>query len=219
MDKTTLIASLAAIGIDSGEWTSSQDLMIINLGNNANHYYNFLEQMIYFDVDNEVLKIKHYRYAPISSQFLKIEKTGSAQFKIDFGITGSASIKMTKLLDQFRNPEVGDFLYTVLKSDNGFVQAVTITSISNGVITTDSDIDVSDKIICYASGKALGIIGGQLIQKDENAIVEAFADNDAFLYIKRPLTNFITDTYISTTAIDGFSLRRYNTKEALVIKR
>jgi hypothetical protein len=220
MDKATLISSLTAIGISAGSWTSSPDLMSINLTSDANHYYNFLEQMIYFDTTNEVLKIKHYRFSPISSQFLKIEKTASAEFLVSSGLDGKASIRITNVLDQFRNPEAGDFLYTTLKSDNSFVEAVTITSVSgNGVLTTDSDIDISNKNVCYASGRTLSIIGGQLIQNEETAIVESFSDNDGFLYIKRPITSFTADTYISTQSIDGFSLRRYNTKEALVISR
>jgi len=220
MDKTTLISALTAMGITAGSYTSSQDLMSINLTSDANHYYNFLEQMIFFDTTNEVLKIKHFRFSPISSEFLKIEKTASAQFLVSFGLDGRASRRVTHVLDQFRNPEVGDFLYTTLKSDNSFVGAVTITAVSNnGVLTTNSDIDISNKNVCYASGRTLSLIGGQLIKNEDDAIVESFSGNDGFKYIKRPITNFTADTYISTQSIDGFSLRRYNTKEALVITR
>ena len=218
MDKTTLIASLNTLGITPNTWTSSDDLMSINLINNGNHFYNQFEQMIFFDTTNELVKIKHYFYGFVSSEFFKAEKIAPATIKADYNINNRYSINNTPIMEQFRNPEVGDYVYTILASDRRFVEARTITGISAGVLTLDSDIDTTNKILCYASGKSIDLVGGTFFTKDAAILSESFAGDDAFIYLKRPVTDYAVDTYISTRSIDGFSLRRFNTKEALLYR-
>jgi len=217
MDITTLQDALATMGIAENQPVLDKHLHIINMENEGNFYYDYFGHVMIFDTDKSLLKVKYYSSALVSSKFYKAEKTATSTFKVSGDIFGSYSIKSMELFNAFRNPEVGDIIYTI-NPNGSLAQAATISSFSNGVIVSSADLDLNNKVLCYASGKALEISGGEIQTKDANVFVEDFLDNHSVLILRRPLTNFSTDEYFSIENIEGFSLKRFGSIANLLVK-
>lgn len=209
MNKTTLIAALQSAGITAGSWTSKKELSVINLESDANHYHDFLTQMIYFDTTNEILRIKEYVSSIASSKFFKINKTGNSTYKMFPDGFGYYGVKEVVQMKQFRNPTVGDIFFTV-DSSNTFVEAEYITAISGDVITLASDLDLDGYTAAYASGKTFEISNlGQIAPRISGQLQERFLESSTVLLSKKPITDNVTDVYVSTTNIEGFEFRQY----------
>jgi hypothetical protein len=212
MTTATLNSMLVSLDIPVRTWTNDPKLLSISLENGGNYYHDYFSHLMYFDIDavtagndKKLLKIKYYKPVLVSSPFHKYEKLSSKTFKIEPDIFGSYSIPLIKDFKQFRNPKVGDIVYTISAS-NDLVAATTIESISGSTIVLVADLDISGKKLCYASGI---VLNSSLATLNANEFVESFLDNDSILILKRPLTTYTVDEYISISNIEGFSLRRF----------
>jgi hypothetical protein len=220
MDKTTLIAALSSMGIMSNQPTASVDLKVINTQNDGNHFHDFFSEMLFFDTNNEILKVKYFAPLIVGSRFYKFEKIENSSFRVFPDNFGKYSINSIKTFRQLRNPKIGDIVYTV-DEDNQFVSATYITSIdlTSGNIETQADLDIEDNFLCYANGALLHLIIGQIQSKKGSEYLTPFLNDDSILILKRPTSNYIADTYISTENIEGFELRRFNNAFDFLYKR
>jgi hypothetical protein len=220
MDKTTLIAALSSMGILANQPTSNIDLKVINTQNDGNHFHDFFTEMLFFDTNNEILKIKYFASLIVGSKFYKFEKTGDSSFRIFPDNFGKYSVNSIKTFSQMRNPKIGDIVYTV-DEDNQFVSATYITSIDlfTGNIQTQADLDIQGNSLCYANGALLHLIIGQIQSKKGSEYLTPFLDDDSVLILKRPKSDYTADTYISTENIEGFEFRRFNSAYDFLYKR
>lgn len=209
MNALTLEKMLLVLDIEANQWTTDSQLYTISMTTDGTHHYDPLSQRLYFDLTNQLLKIKYFTPILVSSYFWKAKKTAASTFEITPDIFGNYSVKMINQFDQFRNPKIGDIAFTVDANGN-FVEARTITNIEGTVMTLSSDIDVTNKKLCYASGVVLTLSLGTIVPKTAGQFLESFDGKDALLVLKRPTTNNIADIYISTPDIEGFGLRRFN---------
>lgn len=209
MNSTTLGHMLTSMGITANAWISNENIQVVNLQNDGNFHYDYFSHLIRFDTTNQLLKIKYYQPDVVSSKFYGFEKLASASFRIIPNPFGNYSFQQLMHFKAFRNPRVGDIVFTV-DSSNDFVAATTITNISSGVITTAADLDTTGRTLCYASGVVLSISGGSIQANDAGAFLESFMDNDSILVLRRPLTSYTADEYISVENIEGFSMKRFS---------
>jgi hypothetical protein len=214
MTTATLNSMLVSLDIPVRTWTNDPKLLSISLENGGNYYHDYFSHLMYFDIDidavtadddKKLLKIKYYKPALVSSPFHKYEKLSSKTFKIEPDIFGLYSIPLIKDFKQFRNPKIGDIVYTI-NASNALVASTTIESITGNTIVLVADLDVSNKRLCYASGIVLNT---SLQKLNVNDRVESFLGNDSIRILKRPLTTYTVDEYISISNIEGFSLRRF----------
>jgi hypothetical protein len=217
MDKNTLIAALASGNIAPDSWISVPELLYVSLSTDANQYHNFLSQLLHFDTTNEILKIKEYYYTLVGCRFSSYEKIGESQFRLGRSEIGNYGLSEVKDLGQMREPIVGDFVYTVTSSEQ-VSEIATLVSFSNGVMTLSADLDVTDKKLCYAQGDKLKLLAGSLSPKREGDRLELFLSRSSILILKRPMSGYEADVYVSTLEIEGFSYRRFGTSEDFIIK-
>lgn len=229
MNKTTLISALKVLDIPENTWTVNYDLLQVNFSCDGNFYYNFLSELIKFDTVNEIFYIKYYKTDPISSEFFKSKKVDTKKFKVETNLLNEYSLAKTTLLPKFRDPRVGDVVYTV-DQNGAFAYAVEIESMKDNVLTLSEDITVpAGGSLCYGSGVYLEAIGGQLFAKDPNTaldissitgstnVVLSFAGDRRFQYVMKPQTLHSADFMMTTKFIDSFLLRRHNTRRAIGI--
>lgn len=209
MNSTTLGHMLTSIGITANAWVSNENLEVVNLQNDGNFHYDYFSHMIRFDTTNQLLRIKYFYPEVVSSKFFGFEKLGTASFRIIPNNFGNYSFKQLKHFEAFRNPRVGDIVFTV-DSSNQFVAATTISSISSDVITTAADLVTTNRTLCYASGLTLSLSGGNIQANDAGAFLESFLDDDSVLILRRPVTSYTADEYISVENIEGFSMKGFS---------
>jgi hypothetical protein len=214
MNRTTLIAALNSAGITANQWTSDPNLISISLESDGNQYVNFLDQLLYFDTraGYEMLKVKYYAYSQVSSEFIDYEKLSSATFKVRPDKHGKYGKKYSSHLKMFRNPKVGDIVYTV-DSSNDYIEGRTITSFDGSTMVLNSDINVSGRTLCYASGDVLQLSGGSITTVKLGEYIESVFDDDKILIYKKPRTQYNADIYIATTSIESLVFRRFGTKQ------
>jgi hypothetical protein len=214
MTTATLNSMLVSLNIPVRTWTNDPKVLSLSLENGGNYYHDYFSHLIYFDIhatqpqnDKKLLKVKYYRPSIVSSPFYKYEKLSSKTFKIEADIFDSYSIPLIKDFKQFRNPKIGDIVYTI-DASNDLVASTTIESITGTTMVLTADLDVSNKRLCYASGI---VLNSSLATLNVNEFVEPFLGNDSILILKRPMTTYTVDEYISISNIEGFSLRRFGT--------
>jgi hypothetical protein len=218
MNATTLGHMLTSLGITANEFISNTNIHSINLQNDGNFYYDYFSHLIKFDTTNLMLLVKYYRPSLVSSILKDAERVSSAVYRLkadQFGLYGRRSLLA---FDTFRNPRVGDLLYTI-DENKEISDITTIQTISADIITTAADISISGKELCYASGAALEISGGSIQASRQGEFIESFLDNDSIILLRRPNTVFTTDEYISIENIEGFSLRRFNPITNFLVNR
>jgi hypothetical protein len=188
------------------DWTSVPLLSFIILPNDGNHHYDQREQLLKFDITNEILKVKYYSSRRVSSSFFSAEPLTVNTFAIKRDGNYSYSVK-DFIYGSLRDPRVGDIVYKV-NSSNIASSFTKITSISEGVITTENNIILNGETLAYADGSVLTITGGEIVSKENNSFIEIFEKDESLLIYRKPLTDHIADVYIEFASIQGFALRR-----------
>jgi len=203
MTKETLVILAEAMGLDTDEWISDSDIIAINLGNDGIQQYDQFTQDLYIDSEG-ILKVKYYASSIVSSVFKNIEIISDTTLNAKTDIFGNYGVTI-RGFNPFRNPKVGDIVYTI-KSDGSVFQSTFITAISGNTLELNGalDFDQAEKI-CYASGNLFNV---DLTLKDTNDKTLTPFDDNAFILYKRPLSLNPADIYISAQHITGFSMRR-----------
>jgi len=217
MTSTTLGHMLTAIGITANEPTSNPTLHVVNLQSDGNFYYDYFTHRIHFDLTDHLLRIKYYNAVLVSSIFNNFTKISNSTYSAEPNIFGSYSSKVIKVLNPFREPKIGDIIYTI-DSSNEISEVSKITSISGKVITSADDLDTDGLRLCYASGISLDISGSSIEAIKAGEYLESFLGNDGILILRRPLTENTVDEYVSGENIEGFSLRRFGSLENFLNK-
>ena len=114
MNKTGIERVMEAFGINANSPTRVKELKTINLRSNGNQSLNPRDDVLTFDVDNELIKIKEYKATAINGFFINPTYDGNNTLKFDMTIN-SEDLK-------FRKPRVGDILASVKLTDNSITR-------------------------------------------------------------------------------------------------
>lgn len=198
MTKDAVINALTLAGIDMDMWTFDKDLIYIALPHDGNQSYSQYTQSLYFDTTNEILKIKRYTSHLRSGRLKFIQKDGASLFRV------SKTVNQPKRLDPFRAPRIGDYLFMI---DSNLVEIgskVKITNITRDgedfVIQTATDFAVSGTL-CYVSGAVID-------DTPPSGLVKNLEEDESIILYYAPISNNITDVYITFQGINDIAFRR-----------
>lgn len=187
MNKIGIERVMEAFGINANSPTRVKELKTINLRSNGNQSLNPRDDVLTFDVDNELIKIKEYKATAINGFFINPTYDGNNTLKFDMTVN-SEDLK-------FRKPRVGDILASVKLTDNSIISMSPIVSIKSGVITISKKLTSIEG--CYFT-----YIDSEKLEESSNDILKP-----KLRVIYTPLTKFKTDIYIGFDAIVGFSAK------------
>jgi hypothetical protein len=164
--------------------------------------------MFYFDTINGIMKIKFYKFRLASSKFYSAEQIDNTNFKIKHNTFGYYGINERDDLGKMRNPEVGDYAYTIDSAGN-FTAASKIIKLKDSVMQVETDLIIgTNEKLCYADGKVLSPGVSMFNPISSGSILESLTNDSQILY-KKPKTTYTADDYIFVDNINGFSLIRY----------
>lgn len=176
------VLSVLNIPVSSGEtgFVQIPKLDRILTVNNGNQYYNYEQDLINFDITNELVKIKEY--------------TSKACSGILKGAFDSKTVFLVRHYFEFRAPKVGDkFIIINMKNGNKIFES-TITSVNYYSLTIADEYTVTD-----FSGK-------RIVYVDAGDYKTSYEDPQyPGRYLKlTPKTKYTSDIYIGFDVIEGF---------------
>lgn len=195
MKLTSLKRFLSSINVPLNQWIQTDYIDCINLENHGNYHYNSLTEHLYFDSENELLKVKIYDKTVSSSRFSQWENAAGY-----IRTTTRMSLKHSKY--PFRNPHAGDYIFFINKKKDersSFYTKIQSMSVKDGYVTfiTEKTIPSNyvqlDYIACYADGETFLNSAESLFDK-------------SLLFHSTPRSNFVADVYIDMEMITGISL-------------
>jgi hypothetical protein len=215
MTKTVMDAMLDTMEFPIDQWFDDSELSSINLTSDGRQVYDELEQRLYYDSTVGTIKVKYYSFDLVSAVLNDVEVISATSFKIVPDKFGYYSIfkPIRQGLKKFRNPQVGDIVYTVDKISLELIAAAIITSISTTTVTLDRNLTINKAahLVAYASGKVLKIDNeGAIAAIKPDTYVMDYRDNATVLVYKTPRTPYTADIYIGCEGVTGFSMKRYD---------
>ena len=221
MDATTLSAALTSAGIAADTGVFEPLLKSISLETDGNIDYNFMSQKLYFDTTNELLKIKEFYFKLASSEFYSAERTSASNYRILRDGDGSFSRTVSPMFRKFREPKVGDIVFTVSGAPLAFVAGATISSINinNGTMVLSSDLSLTGNILCYADGGSLELSGGSIDAIEGDEEVSTFLGVGSVLVVRKPVSELDFETVVSFQSIESFVFNRYVTASSRLLRR
>ena len=208
MDKQTMINMLSVLGVEANQWTYDDTLTYIILEHAGNHYYDQFKQSIMFDTVKDLIKVKFYDSRLVSGRLSVKEKTAAKTFLIKGNLSGNVSIA-PKDFDLFREPIVGDYLFTIDQSTLQEVAASKIVSITKSgkdkIIVTADDLVLTNAILAYTFKESIegGLPAGNFVR--------ALPQDESIIIQYRPLTTHSVDQFIGFSGVTGFATLRDTT--------
>lgn len=152
MKKVSIERFLTSIGKSGGEWLQLSELKQIALNSDGNQNISYLGDRVKFDLENELVLIKKYKYELVSGKVLGNPILSSDKTKLIIpGRRPFDSFALTpnnEFYGSFRYPKIGDNLLIISENGTVLVKIASITSDLKGtIIGLDSEITGDPKKI------------------------------------------------------------------------
>lgn len=185
----------------SKTWIRPIELNYIVIDADGNQFFNPKKQKIYFDSDNDLVKIKFSDLIPATS-VLKAFSYNPDSNTLFFNNAFSSVFSKKNT----REPKVGDLIYCYDPKTHGLVHSE-ISSITNNIYGNKHIELNDDHLVSKIQSVNYGMRFYLLLQEyaDEDLIT---LDNPIELYIEKDLTDFDADIYIGTDRVCGFDYDR-----------
>lgn len=190
---------LSTVGYTANKWIRPYEINHFILEHDGNQFYNPLMEKVYFDTNNELIKIKFSKLIPVSGR-LDLFQYNPNDKTLHFQKYGTVYVNKS-----INEPAIGDVVYCYDPVGNSYTKSEISNTVTNSygkTMVTMSDNKVISKIQSATNGLRFFIL-----QKGYTLDAIHLADPCQF-YKEQDVDEFDADTYIGTDRLVGFEFSK-----------